>query len=205
MLQLVSPHTLSLSVVRITALSSSAVLKSIFNSVLTRVPFYSVSHVHIEHIETEKGSLYIDTFFINPSSFNSFTAECVAWAAHTKNTLSNECSISNLMRPDCYCRQIFTMKLEKNDQRKNMLSWNVILNSENYVYFSRFKMLSFSASPCIQLITFRTGSTMTLIIWFLPGDKHTLTVTSYELYDFIVIFPWRIHWLIHRPDASIIR
>lgn len=53
-LQLVSPHTLSLSVVRITALSSSAVLKSIFNSVLTRVPFYSVSHVHIEHIETEK-------------------------------------------------------------------------------------------------------------------------------------------------------
>lgn len=71
--------------------------------------------------------------------------------------------------------------------------------------FFRFKMLSFPASPCIQLITFRTGSTMTLIIWFLLGDKRTLTVTSYELYDFIVIFPWRIHWLIHRPDASTIR
>lgn len=83
-LQLVSPHTLSLSVVRITALSSSAVLKSIFNSVLTRVPFVLYLMCTSNILRLKKGSLYIDTFFINPSSFNSFTAEYVAWAAHTQ-------------------------------------------------------------------------------------------------------------------------
>lgn len=127
-------------VCRITALSLSAVLKSIFNSILTRLLFcsYLTSNILTLNEQTDRSHWYI---FHKPLAlfqlFHKSTTDTKRDLQAIQNAASNECSILNLMRPDCYCRQIFTMKLKEKKMKIDAHKKKLNSGKQNVILYRR--------------------------------------------------------------------